>query len=112
MKVIALPSPNCKIICYADDICIHATDTTEMQNILDQISDKLNELGLIISIPKTKYHVSSEEDMQLMLNDKSIDRCNEYKYLGVPTPLPNNYVKVLCDRLSRRLRPLKSLPIE
>ena len=39
MKMIALPSPNCKIICYADDICTHATDTTEMQSILDQISD-------------------------------------------------------------------------
>ena len=103
MKVIALPSPNCKMI------CIRATDATEMQNILDQISDKVNELGLIISIPKTKYHVSSEEDIQLMLNDKLIDRCNKYKYLGVPTPLPNNYVKVLCDRLSQRLRPLKTL---
>ena len=34
MKAIALPSPNCKIICYADDICIHTTDATEMQNIL------------------------------------------------------------------------------
>ena len=109
MKMIALPSPNCKIICYADDICIHAADATEMQNILDQISNKVKELGLIISVPKTKYHVSSVENIQLMLNDNSINRCNEYKYLGVPTPLPNNYVKVLCDRLSRRLRPLKTL---
>ena len=109
MKVITLPSPNCKIICYAEDICIHAKDAIEMQNILDQISDKVNELGLVISVPKIKYQVSSEEDIQLMLNDKSVDRCNEYKYLGVPTPLPNNYVKVLCDRLFRRLRPLKTL---
>ena len=102
MKVITLPSPNCKIICYAED-------ATEMQIILDKISDKVNELGLVISVPKTKYYVSSAEDIQLMLNDKSVDRCNEFKYLGVPTPLPNNYVKVLCDRLSRRLRPLKTL---
>ena len=109
MKVITLPSPNCKIICYTEDICIHAKDAIEMQNILDQISDKVNELGLVISVPKIKYQVSSKEDIQLMLNDKSVDRCNEYKCLGVPTPLPNNYVKVLCDRLFRRLRPLKTL---
>ena len=51
----------------------------------------------------------SEEDIQLMLNGKSVDRYNEYKYLGVPTLLPNDYVKLLCDRLSQRLRPLKTL---
>ena len=108
IKLIPLPSSNCKII-DADDICIQTTGASEMQNIPDLIKDKVSELGLAILEPKTKYHMSSKEDNQLMFNDKSTDRCTEYRYLGVPTPHPNNYVKVLCDRLSQRLIPLKTI---
>ena len=49
------------------------------------------------------------KNAKLMLNEKQIEHCKEYKYLGIPTPLPNNYIKLLCDRLSQRLRPLKTL---
>ena len=63
IKSIVLPTFDCKIICYADDICIRAASIAEMQNILDQVAIKAKDLGLVISIPKTKCQIS-EEKMQ------------------------------------------------
>ena len=109
LKSITLPSNNCKIICYADDICIRTSTAPEMQNILDQLTNVTKDLGLVISIPKTKCQFSKPSNVQLSLNQEPVDICSQYRYLGIPVPLPRNYIKLLCERLSQRLRPLKVL---
>ena len=109
LKSITLPSNMCKIICYADDVCIRTATPADMQNILDQITDVAKDIGLMISIPKTKFLSTKSENIQLSLNNAPIELCSDYRYLGIPVPPPANYIKDLCEKLSQRLRPLKML---
>ena len=107
IKSITLPNHNCIIICYADDICIRTPSMHDMQAIMDQISELTKDLGLVISIPKTKFQSNCNEAEGLSLDGLPLEACTSYKYLGIPTPLPADYVMNLCDKLSQRLRPLK-----
>ena len=112
LKSIKLPNNQCTIICYADDICIRAPTANDMQMILDQFSEVAKNLGLIVSVPKTKYVCKREETLNLELNRELVEKSMEYKYLGIPTPFHINEkenVKMLCTRLSKRLRPLRVL---
>ena len=112
IKSINLPNKNCTIICYADDICIRAPTTDDMQIILNQFSKVTNDLGLVVSVPKTKYVCETEGILNLELNKEKIEKSIDYKYLGIPTPFHINAkenIKMLCTRLSKRLRPLRVL---
>ena len=109
MKSVTLPNHNCKIICYADDICIRAPTMHDMQTIMDQISELTKDLGLVISIPKTKFQSTINQTESLYLDDQPLELCSSYKYLGIPSPLPADYTKTLCNKLSQRLKPLKVL---
>ena len=109
IKSVVLPNSYCTIICYADDICIRAPSARDMQEILNQLSEVTKELGLVISALKTKCNSTTGEQITFLLNDQPLDECTHYKYLGIPTPLPKDYVKTLCNKLSQRLRPLKVL---
>ena len=109
LKSINLPNNQCKIICYADDICVRAPTSGDMQDILNQLYEQTKLLRLVISESKTKFYCSTGETMSLYVNNQSLEQCLSYKYLGIMTPLPKNYVTTLCKRLVDRLKPLKVL---
>ena len=109
IKSITLPNHNCIIICYADDICIRTPTMHDMQTVMDQITELTKDLGLIISIPKTKLQCNTNATEPLSIDGQPLETCTPYKYLGIPTPLPEDYINNLCDRLSQRLKPLKVL---
>ena len=97
------------IICYADDICFRTKTVQDMQILMTQFHELTVKYGLVISVPKTKVQLSENMTGGIMLGDNQIEKCNSYKYLGIETPLPKDYVKQLGVRLKSRLRPLKLL---
>ena len=109
VKSMQLPNNKCKIICYADDLCIKAPTLQDMQTILNQISTLTKELGLIVSISKTKFLATQDDTDSLTFDEQPLDSCSSYNYLGIPTPPPVDFVKTLCKKLSQRLRPLRVL---
>ena len=109
IRSIVFPNNKCIVICYADDICIRAPNIHDMQIILDQLSDLTKDLGLVISIPKTKFQNTTNEVATLQRDEQLLEPCSTYNYLGIPTPQPLSYVKDLHNRLSQRLKPLRVL---
>ena len=97
------------IICYADDICFRTNTVQDMQILMTHFHELTIKNGLVISIPKTKFQLSDNTAGEIMIGDKHIEKCNSYKYLGIETPLPKDYVIQLIVRLKSRLRPLKLL---
>ena len=106
-----LPNNKCKIICYADDLCIKAPTLQDMQTILNQISTLTKELGLIVSISKTKFLATQDDSESLTFDEQPLESCSSYSYLGITTPPPVEFVKTLCQKLSQRLRPLRVLVV-
>jgi len=47
------------IICYADDICVRASSYERMQRILDELTTRAHECGLVISAEKKKQWLST-----------------------------------------------------
>jgi len=97
------------IICYADDICVRASSYERMQRILDELTTRAHECGLVISaektmalnpgiIPPPTFHIGNQE----------LDMCYKYKYLGVNVN-DADLITSLKKRLWERLKPLKVL---
>ena len=101
--------PSDTVICYADDICFRSGTITDMQALLDQFCKAAEDCGLIISIPKTKCLLKKDKHHNLRLGNNVITTCTEYQYLGIPIPLPRDYIKQLCINLRKRLKPLRVL---
>ena len=80
-----------------------------LQARLNQLFTSTKDLGLIISISKTKFLNTPDDSAILTVDEQPLESCSTYNYLGIPTPLPANFLKNLCNRLSQRLRPLKVL---
>ena len=97
------------IICYADDICFKTKTFQDMQILMTYFHDLTVKNGLVISVPKTKLQHTNNCTGEIKIGDNSIEKCKSYRYLGIETPLPKDYVKQLKTRITRRLRPLRLL---
>ena len=105
-KISLKPTDN--IICYADDICLRSQSVEDMQDLVTQLYEATLECGLVISVPKTKilYPLNNNCNSVVTIQDVPLTSCIDYKYLGVTTPPPCNYIGQLRDRMAHRLRPL------
>ena len=97
------------IICYADDICFRTKTMQDMQTLMTFFYELTIKNGLIISIHKTKLQLHDNVIGDVKIGETPIAKCNSYKYLGIETPLPDDYVQQLIVKLKSRLRPLRVL---
>lgn len=65
---------------FADDIVLMATNTNELRDMLQELNQASNIIGLKMNMNKTK--IMSQEHVQLSLEGHEIENVNEYIYLG------------------------------
>ena len=97
------------IICYTDDICFRTETLQDMQVLISSFYELTTQLGLVISVPKTKIQVKNNCDGDVRIGNTCLEKCSSYKYLGIITPTPKDYVKQLSVKLKTRLKPLRLL---
>ena len=109
------------VICYADDICIKAQSPDRLQGLLDQFAESSLKCGFVISVDKTKVLIEKNNynspshnpnPIAFHIDNTELNHCTSYPYLGIQTDVVRNckkYVKDLKDRLTDRLKPLKTL---
>ena len=70
---------------YADDTVLFADSVQALQEIVSRVNDEGKKYGLSINERKTKFMVLSREehpDARITINNKRIERVQEFKYLG------------------------------
>ena len=71
---------------FADDIALIADSENDLQTLIERVHDVSKKYGMEISIPNTKAMIFSHEDqlqVNIKLDDTSLDQVNRFKYLGV-----------------------------
>ena len=72
---------------FSDDIALIADSENDIQTLIERVHDVSKKYGMMeISIPKTKAMIFSHEDqlqVNIKLDDTSLDQVNRFKYLGV-----------------------------
>ena len=71
---------------FADDIDLIADSENDLQTLIERVHDVSKKYGMEISIPKTKATIFSNEDqiqVNIKLDDTSLDQVDRLKYLGV-----------------------------
>ncbi|KAK2719536.1 hypothetical protein QYM36_005125 [Artemia franciscana] len=66
---------------YADDGTLLVDSAQNRLNIIERVAKMASETGLTISNPKTK-HLSTKENTSIYSSGESIERVDEFKYLG------------------------------
>ena len=90
---------------FADDIALIADSENDLQTLIERVHDVSKKYGMEISIPKTKALILSHEDqlqVNIKLDDTSLDQVNRFKYLGViltPSNDSTNEIKSTCRLL-------------
>ena len=105
------------IISYADDICIRTNSPERLQELLNDFASSARQCGLVISTEKTKILIqdTSRPRDPIQINNGTIDECQQYRYLGIPTntaadaSTSQDFISNLRKRLEQRLRPLRLL---
>ena len=73
---------------YADDVVLFFRTIQDAQRNLDQLNIILRKYGLTLNDEKCKYQVMAtvkvftQPDIPLMLNERPLDKVEEYVYLG------------------------------
>ena len=111
--------PNCcnlDVTLFADDTSLSLASKNlsllkkQMNKELKNVYNWLVDNKLTLNISKSKYMIISktkkifESDFQIKLNGKKLERCSEYKYLGVYIDEKINWkkhVQYICDKLSK-----------
>ena len=88
------------VLAYVDDIVIISETPEGLQNLLDILTKWCNDWWVMVNIDKTKVlHFRNPPkkscDYLFRLNGMAINKCKEYKYLGITLnySLSMNYVK-------------------
>ena len=71
---------------FADDIALIADSENDLQTLIERVHDVSKKYGMEISIPNTKGMIFSHEyqlQVNIKLDDTSLDQVNRFKYLGV-----------------------------
>ena len=76
------------LLMYADDIALIAENPIEMQKILDCVNDWCKQWKMKINMGKTKIMETHKKGTErsiakFRLGNKLIEKCEEYKYLGI-----------------------------
>jgi hypothetical protein len=69
---------------YADDVVILGSNLTDLQLVLDRITQYGSQVGLEINAGKTKFFTtnSNASELSLSVNGEEIARVDSFKYLG------------------------------
>ena len=73
---------------YADDMCLISDSMDELEEMLQDLDESCNEMGLNISTQKTKIMTKAQDqkqpprEVQLQLADEPVDVVEEFEYLG------------------------------
>ena len=73
-----------------------------LQTLIERVQDVSKKYGMEISIPKTKAMIFSHEDqlqVNMKLDDTSLDQVNRFKYLGVILTQSNDPTSEIKSRL-------------
>jgi hypothetical protein len=91
LKLNSTPQP----LVYADDLNILGGSTGTIKKNTKALADCNNEIGLEVTAEKTKYIVMSRDQKaghnhNIKLGNKSSDRVEHFKYLGITLMYPNS----------------------
>ena len=68
---------------FADDIVLIANNPAELQELISDLNAASNEVGLKMNLAKTKAMYNElVDDQDLIINNTTLDRVEEYVYLG------------------------------
>ena len=87
---------------FADDIALIAHSENDLQTLIERVHDVSKKYGMEISIPGTKAMIFSHEDqlqVNIKLDDTSLDQVNQFKYLGVTLTPSNDSTSEIKSRL-------------
>jgi hypothetical protein len=91
---------------FADDLCLIAHRKIDMEQKLKELENEGKKVGLKINLGKTKeMRINERDNHQLELNDKAIERVEEFLYLG-------SIVSKLCgtdEDVAQRIRKAKGV---
>ena len=92
---------------YADDTVLLAENANDLQRIVQKVHDVSIRYGLNMNLGKTKFIVftkNPDPNVQLIVNNQSIDRVYQYKYLGTLINSNNDFSKELKARIENARR--------
>ena len=87
---------------FGDDIALIADSENDLQTLIERVHDVSKKYRMEISIPKTKAMIFSHEDqlqVNIKLDDTSLDQVNRFKYLGVTLTPSNDSTSEIKSRL-------------
>ncbi|EYC38488.1 hypothetical protein Y032_0714g1764 [Ancylostoma ceylanicum] len=90
-------------LAYADDVVLIANNVTELTEMATALSDSASSIGLEINFAKTKWlhnqRGSRNSEEQIVLCGETIEKVEEFIYLGQLISCPRNPVKEIRRRI-------------
>ena len=88
---------------YADDIDPVSTSSEQLQQSLDEVTERANKAGLKVNVGKTKYMTFGEQHppTPIKVEDKEVDTVEEFEYLGSLITWDNDCSKEIKRRHGR-----------
>lgn len=85
---------------FADDIALISSDPVELQEMINQLNDESNKLGLKMNMKKTKVMFNKfSREIEVKVNNIKIEKVNQYVYLGQLVTMQNDK----SDEIKRRI---------
>ena len=81
-----LDSINVKYIMYADDLCLIANDSDDLQRALNNLERYCDKNSLVVNIAKSKlviFHKGRLPKSEIFYKQPQLERVNEFTYLGI-----------------------------
>ena len=67
---------------FADDIVLMAVDLYEAEDMLQELNEEANKVGLKMNLSKTKIMTNIADNREMKIGDTVIERVDSYVYLG------------------------------
>ncbi|PIO66534.1 hypothetical protein TELCIR_11751 [Teladorsagia circumcincta] len=103
---------------FADDVVLISSNTTEMEEMINELNVEGRKIGLEMNMSKTQMMVNQWSDTgEIKLAGKALQRVESYIYLGRELNMTNNIIpeihrrtgaiihSTVCIRLERSCRP-------
>src|SRR5271156_2729767 len=85
---------------FADDIVLISSNPEEVQEMINQLNEESNKLGMKMNMKKTKVMFNKfSREIEVQVNTIKIDKVDEYVYLGQLATMQNDKT----DEIKRRI---------
>jgi sorting nexin-29 len=91
-----------QILAYVDDVVVVARDENEVKDAFNRLEMAAQKIGLMINYDKTKYMETTckpNKEKYIRINNRDIERVNQFKYLGSIITNNNN----ISSEINRRI---------